>query len=228
MNALSSPLARAHLVGMILLAASSPARAQSACPQSTLQFPGGTPILTTAPTFDQAGGANWIRGDHRIGEYSLHSDGSLALTDVVARDRFDVTGVPPGTPVTVLLKLSVAGFAYTNGCSGSGCCGMLVATVRNGADTAQTVLTGNSFSGRGGFSGVVYLPVTLIAGTPHTLEVEMWARRCPGGAHTVDATGNLEFDGPDPHAAVVSCKGFGPEAVPVLPASWGRIKLIYR
>ena len=228
MTAMASPVARAQLVAMLLLAASSPARAQSACPQSTLQFPGGAPILTTTPTFDMANGGSWIRGDHRIGEYSLHSPGSLAVTDVVARDRFDVTGVPPGTPVTVLFKLSVAGFAYTDGCGGSGCCGQLVATLRNGADTSRAVFTGASFSGRGSFSGVVFLPVTLIAGTPRTLEVEMSARRCPGGAHTVDSTGDLEFDGPDPSAAVVSCKGFGPQAVPVLPASWGRIKLIYR
>jgi len=72
------------------------------------------------------------------------------------------------------------------------------------------------------------LPVTFTAGTPVVLEAQMWARRCPGGAHTVDATGAIVFDGTDPNAAIVSCKGFGPQAVPVRHRSWGSLKAFYR
>jgi hypothetical protein len=147
---------------------------------------------------------------------------------IVARDRYDVTGVTPGTPVNVTLRFHVDGWTYTGGCSGSGCCGLLLATARSGPDTAQAVLIGHTFGGRMDFSGVVELPVTIVAGTPRDLEVEMWARRCAGGSHSVDATGLLVFEGTNPSASVFSCKGFGPKAVPVLRRRWGELKSIYR
>jgi hypothetical protein len=187
------------------------------------------PLTTSAPIFDiTSADGSWIRGDHRIGQYSLHHSGYLAPTDVVARDRFEVTGFPAGTQVSVTLRLLVEGRTYTEGCAGTGCCGYLVATVRAGADTGAVTLVGHTFGGRADFSGAVEVPVMLVAGIPLDLEVEMFARRCPGGAHTVDATGRIVFDGTDEEAAVVSCKGFGPIAVPVRRRTWGELKTIYR
>jgi len=147
---------------------------------------------------------------------------------VLARDRFEVTGVPPGTPVAMTMKFKVSGWTFTDGCGGSGCCGILVATLRNGADTTQATFTGHAFLGRADFSGEVGLPITLLAGAPVNLEAQMWARRCPGGSHSVDATGVIVFEGPNPNAAVISCKGFGPQAVPVRRRDWGSLKAIYR
>jgi hypothetical protein len=101
-------------------------------------------------------------------------------------------------------------------------------TVRAGTESVNTTLHGNTFSGRADFSGVVELPIVLTAGTPSEVEVQLYARRCPGGAHTVDAAGQVVFDGTDPNAQVVSCKGFGATPVPVLRRSWGSLKTIYR
>ena len=199
------------------------------CPSSHLLFPAlGSDVSTVAPTYDVTNNLSWIRGDHTIGVYSLHHDGSLAPTVVTARDRFDVVGVPAGTQVTVYATFAITGWVYTPGCGASGCCGMLVPTIRAFPDTATTTLIGHSNLGRADFSGTVALPVTFIAGTPRDIEFEMYARRCPGGAHTVDATGRVQFVGTDPNAVVVSCKGFGPVSVPAHRPSWGRLKTIYR
>lgn len=215
------------LAGLCLTIASVPVLAQ--CPESALRFPASGPLTTSEQTFDiTSTDGSWIRGDHRIGEYSLHHSGYLAPTDIVARDRFEVTGVPSGTPVSVTLRLLIRGWTHTDGCGGGGCCGLLAATVRAGTDSASVTLHGNTFGGRADFDGAVEVPVTLIAGTPRDLEVEMFARRCPGGAHTVDATGHIVFDGTDKDAAVVSCKGFGPTTVPARWRSWGELKTIYR
>ena len=221
-------VARSCVQGMFLLCVATPALAQ--CPSSTFRFPTvGSEQNVDAPTFAGTGEeGSWVRGDHRIGQFSLHHSGFLSPTVIVARDRYDVTGVAPGTPVNVKLRFHIDGWTYTDGCGGTGCCGMLVATARSFPDTAQATLIGHTFSGRQDFSGEVEVPVTLVAGTPRDLEVEMYGRRCAGGAHTTDATGRIIFEGLDQNAVVVSCKGFGPMPVPTQRRSWGEIKVIYR
>lgn len=216
------------LLAFLAAVAESPALAQ--CPASTLSFPTtGSEVTTTAPTFDVTSpDESWVRGDHHTGAYSLHHSGYLSPTVVVARDLIDVTGVPVGTPVSVNVKVWVEGWAYTTGCSGSGCCGRLVATVRSGADSMATEMIGHSFAGRGDFSGGVQVPIVIVAGTPRAVEVEMFARRCPGGSHTVDATGQVYFEVTNPSVTVTSCKGFGPTPVPALRWSWGHLKSSYR
>lgn len=222
--------ARAVLVLLALLVAfaGSPARAQ--CPATSLTFPAlGSEVATSAPTFDVTStDGSWARGDHRTGIYSLHHSGYLAPTDVIARDLVDVTGVPVGTPVSVNAKVWVQGWAYTTGCGGSGCCGRLVATARSGTDAMATTLIGSSYVGRGDFSGGVLVPIIIVAGTPREVEVEMLANRCPGGSHTVDATGQVYFEVTNPLVTVISCKGFGSITVPVLRRSWGHLKASYR
>ena len=203
--------------------------AHAQCPETTLQFPYLGTLTVATPTFDvNSPDTGWIRGDHHTGEFSLHHCGSLSPTVCRALDRYDVTGVPPGTLVPVTVRLSIDAFAETGGCGGSGCCGFLRATVRAGRDTATAAGVGQTFGGRAGFQLDVEVPITMIAGTPREIEIEMYSRRCAGGAHTVDGTGRLEFVGTDPDAAVKSCKGFGPYAVPVRGFSWGSLKTLYR
>ena len=216
------------LLALVAAVAESPALAQ--CPASTLTFPTpGSEVTTSAPTFDVTSTDGcWVRGDHHTGVYSLHHDGYLAPTDVVARDLIDVTGVPVGTPVSVNVRVLVQGWVYTTGCSGAGCCGTLVATARSGTDSMATQMGATSYVGRGDFSGAVLVPIVIVAGTPREVEVEMWSRRCPGGAHTVDATGQVTFEVINPSVTVTSCKGFGSTTLPVHRWSWGRIKLSYR
>lgn len=203
----------------------SPSPAGAACPASSTQAPA---LTTTAPMFYDSSACGVVAGDHLRGSYRIHNCGTLSPTVVTARDAFDVTGVPAGTEVSVTLRVLVKGWAYTDGCGASGCCGLCVAVARAGADTAITTMSGHTFGGRADFSGAVELPVLLTAGTPRPLEVELYGRRCAGGAHSVDATAQVVFEGSDPNALVISCKGFGPTAVPVMPRSWGRMKLLYR
>jgi ferredoxin len=214
------------LLAVGLAALSAPAIAQ--CPSSTVTLPTGASSTTLEQTFDFTDGPDWGQGDHAVGVFSLHNAGSLAPTVVTARDRFDVTGVPAGTPVSVLAVFEIAGWAYTTGCGGSGCCGTLAAAIRAGPDSAKDEFVGNTFSGSADFSGAVVVPLTLVAGTPRDIEFQMSGRRCPGGAHDVEATGTIRFIGDDPNAMVTSCKGFGPIAVPVRRSSWGRLKTLYR
>ena len=215
------------LAGLALLLLAG--RADAQCPASALTFPSIPQFLVNAAVFDTTspdGGR--IRADLHTLEFFLHHPGSLSPTDLVARDRYDVTGVPPGTPVPVTVHFDIVGFAHTEGCGGTGCGGELVATLRAGAASSQGTFFGYSFVGRGDFSGRVDLPVTLVAGVPVVLEFELWSRRVPGGSHTVDANGRVSFEGADPNATIVSCQGYGPRTVPVEGTSWGRLKRIYR
>jgi len=222
-----SPIVRvAVLIACSAVATASSTYAQ--CPPTDWAGYTLDPGSTTAPTFADSAADNWVWGDHTIGRYALHHPGSLAPTIITARDRFDVTGVPPGTEVPVTLKFEVAGWAYTASCGGTGCCGTCTAIVRAWPDTAVVYMSGHTFGGRADFSGVVTVPVVLTAGVPRDIEVELYARRCPGGSHTVDATGQVVFEGTDPNAQVVSCKGFGPVAVPVQRRTWGSLKTMYR
>ena len=215
----------AGALAAMLFAPASPAAAD--CPATSLRYP-STSQSTTESTFDftSPDGAS-SRGDHRAGVYSLFHPGGLAPTVITARDRFDVTGVPPGTPVDVMLWIHIDGYAYTDGCSGTGCCGQLAATLRAFPDTATVTFIGHTFQGRADFTGDVVLPISLVAGTPRDLEAEMYARRCSGGAHTVTATGHVSFVGLPTGAVIVSCKGWG-TATPALRRSWGELKTIYR
>lgn len=215
------------MLSLTALLAAPAARAQ--CPSTTLTVVGLGTQSTNEKYFDVTySELSWVQGDHRTGQYSLQQPGSLGPNVITARDGFDVIGVPAGTPVDVILAFVIEGSATTLGCGGGGCCGSLVATVRAGPDTANATFIGQTWSGTATFGGAVVLPVTLTAGTPRNLEVEMYARRCPGGSHTVEASGRIVFQGTNPDAYVVSCKGYGPKTIPVLRRSWGELKTIYR
>jgi hypothetical protein len=198
-----------------------------------LRFPEGDEVSTTESVFDRTGqDGSWIRGDHVLGRFSSHhmyTASSLMTTVLFARDQFDVTGVPPGTQVSVMLRFEVEGSSFTPGCGGSSCCAGLYARARSDSDSTETWLVGSTFQGQRNFSGFVEVPVVLTAGSPRELEVSLDSHRCPGGdGFTVDATGRVSFVGTDERARVVSCKGFGPAAVPVHRRSWGQLKTTYR
>jgi len=88
--------ARWGVVGVVLLGAAPPVPAQ--CPASTIGLPYSGSEQTETPTFEGADDGGWVRGDHLVGQYTLHYDGSLSPTVIVARDRYDATGVTPGSP----------------------------------------------------------------------------------------------------------------------------------
>lgn len=204
----------------------APAAAQ--CPSTTLSSPTSGPLDTAEPAFYDSSSCSVMQGDHRTGRFSLHHCGTLSPTVITARDRFDVLGPQAGTFVVVTMRVLVEGWTYTAGCGATGCCGFLNVTLRSASDTLSEGFSGQTFSGRADFGGIVEMPVILKAGTPRDLELELYARRCAGGAHTVDASVELVFEGTDPNAYVFSCKGYGPVSVPVERRSWGSLKTMYR
>ena len=225
----SSSLRSAMTFALAIVASLAAHPASAQCTASQFQFPAiGSLQTTVQPVFSGTSGSNWVNGDHKTGTFTLYNTGSLAPTEIIARDHFDVTGVAAGTPVDVFVEIAMDGYAYTDGCSASGCCGSFFAKARSGTDSVMTQLIGQTWSGRADFSGGTAMLITIVAGTGRDLELILDGRRCTGGSHSVQGTAQLRFTGTNAGVAVVSCKGFGPTLVPTRVQSWGAIKLLYR
>ena len=91
------------------------------------------------------------------------------------------------------MKFSVEGWVYTSGCGGSGCCGLLAATVRSGPDTSTVTLLGQTYGGKADFSGGVEVPVTFVAGTPR-VEVEMFGAAALAASTWWMPPGRIRFE----------------------------------
>lgn len=216
------------LVALALAAPLAPAASFAApCPESSVTLGGGT-VSSTAAVFDASdwtGTGDW---DMVAGRVHMYSTGSLSGVTVDAFDDFDVTGVPAGTPVSVRAELTIDGAVWTDGCGGSGCGGLYDVKFFHGTDSLEVLHSDHLFSGRLDHHDVIQLPITITAGQPERLEVRALGRRTPGGSHYSEATCVLAFTGLDAGVGVTSCKGFAGTVVPVRPASWGRLKTIYR
>jgi hypothetical protein len=212
------------------LLALSHAAAQSACPSSEFSLSSAAVTTTSAASLDTSYFANRLQYDLVAGTLNLSYCCSLSPTYMIVRDSYDVTGVPPGTPVSLVVAVPVSGEIYdSGGCGGSGCSGHFLASIRRGAEyTRYTFDSPALFNGaRISFSDVVQLPFTIVAGQPETLEFEFWARRSPGGSHGTIASGTIQFAGLSVGQSVISCQGYaGP--TPVHRSSWGALKSHYR
>ncbi|NOT33755.1 MAG: hypothetical protein HOP12_06240 [Candidatus Eisenbacteria bacterium] len=191
-------------------------------------------VLTTAAIFDSsvidANGAGFRVGfDLTRGEVHVYHCCGLAGKTTTARDAFDVIGVASGTPVNVVARMTVDGWIWTRGCGGTGCSGLLWTTLTAGALTNQMVLSRTIFSADSiHVTGVVELPVTIVAGTPLTIEFSMHGMRAAGGAHGAHGSGRYEFVGLTPGMHMTSCSGYVDQAVPTLRSTWGKLKVTYR
>jgi hypothetical protein len=128
-----------------------------------------------------------------------------------------------------MAELDVDGVIIGLGCGGSGCWGYLSGSITADQGTQSVTLQQNIYPVMDvPVHGVAQMPVTIVAGTPKTIEFEMAAWRSPGGAHGGRGVGNIRFTGLPTGARIVSCNGYDNVAVPIRVTSWGRVKTIYR
>lgn len=232
----SSRLAIPALLALALHAAvftPSAAIAQS-CPESDYRLNGSAIVSSADPAADTTWAPPGYVGSFRaawnlpLGTVEMYHCCSLLDTHVWARDAFDVRGVPAGTPVVLTAEFVVDGAVFTDGCGGTGCGGVVGAGLRRGADSTVVEHPTHLFSGRADYHDVLQLPLTIVAGSPETIEYQIWGHRTPGGNHGAEGTGLIRFQGLPPGAVVVSCKGYGQSPTPVRPTTWGRLKSVYR
>lgn len=223
-----SPLATLALLAPVPLLALA-AHAAPCVPGSVSMNGGLYPTsLSDAAVFDTVATQGEGRWDMTGGRVYMRQNGSLGGVLVVAYDDFDVTGVPPGTVVNVLAKLSVNGSIWTPSCGASGCYGRYVVTLRHGNDSLVVFRYVHLYSGSVTYQDEIQILVPITAGTPERIEVRAYGRRDPGGSHGSEADCVLSFTGLDEGVGVTSCKGFAGTIVPALPTSWGRLKNRYR
>lgn len=156
------------------------------------------------------------------------ASGGLFWVELRVVECLDVVGVPAGTPVDATLQLEVEGWS-TQSCGGSGCGVLLDATVAVGADSASANATQQ---GPGGgwvvpLVGTPAVPIHFVAGAPVTAHFVLRYGTGPGGGGAQGvAAGTWRVSGlPDGVRALGSA---GADLTPVRPASWGRLKALYR
>jgi len=221
----------AALILAMALATQGIAIAEPACPSSQLTLSTPTVFTTSAAALDTSYLLNRLRYDLVTGALHLSYCCSINPTDMVVRDAYDVTGVPAGTPVSLTVEVPVNGEIYDSGsCGGSGCGGSFLAVIHHGSDSTSYLFSSPPlyFGAHVAFSGLVSLPLTIVAGQPETLGFEFWARRSLGGSHGAEADGVIRFTGLSEGQSVISCQGFAGQITPTHRASWGALKTLYR
>ena len=178
-------------------------------------------------TFNVGQGQAHISFDHSLALLSTSiTSGGWFSVSVQVVERFDVTGVAPGTSVNAALLYSVDGWAQN--CELSGCgVSYSASVVCNG----QTVTADASQNGPGNvrsyLTGILSLPITLTSGSPLDATFS-FNYRTPRFAQDVQAagSGHYEVSGLPPGARVVTCLGGDP--TPARRRTWGFLKLTYR
>ena len=202
------------------------------CPSNGIEKPGFTYASVSAayqtPETISYGRTVYDGWDLTNGTLRIHHWGGLGNSVVHAADLYDVTGVPPGTKVTVILRMDIAAWAATDGCGGTGCAGYVGAQITTPEQTREQHGIGHTFGGFVGFGFYVETPLTLTAGTPVPVAFMIEAHRTAGGNHEADGVGTFRFLGLTGGQAVVSCQGYVDPSTPALPTSWGGVKARYR
>jgi len=226
---------RAHALALLLavfaVAGALPAQAGD-CPTNGIEKPGFTYSAVSA-TYQTTPVTSWGRTvydgwDLTTGVVRIHHWGGLGNSVVHAADLYDVTGVPPGTKVTVILRMDVAAWAATDGCGGTGCAGYVGGQITTPEQTRYQHGIGSTFGGFVAFGFYVDTPLTLTAGTPVPVSYMIEAHRTAGGNHEADGVGTFRFLGLTNGQAVVSCQGYRDPSTPAFSSSWGGVKALYR
>lgn len=220
---------------LVVFAALAPASAAAQCPGAVVQLDrtGEAPYPVGTATYDSTASFN-------VGEFAhvaFDRDASSLAMDTQAGGRmnarlrlletFDVTGVPPGTPVNTTLQLSLDGWVEEH-CGGSGCGVILESRLVAGPDS---VADASSIPGPGGSRenvvNTLSLPVTIVAGSPLPVQFALWFGCGPG---QTDASSHMaahySLAGLPPGVQAVSCTGA--QVTPARASSWGDLKVRYR
>lgn len=159
---------------------------------------------------------NWItRGCGAITQLPFVSSVTLTAT-AEASDDFFVTGIAPGTPITIHASIRVVGRALSGGTDPS-------ANWANGWLEEANVGRVEAIASVGySIDEIRSLDVPNLAGQPFRLTMGAGSSSNDGNAN-VGVT--LSFTGLPPGAAVFSCQ-VGPP-VPAVSSTWGGLKLRY-
>lgn len=215
-----------------------PALAPGSCPASSLQllWSAGEFQSTTAASdssYTPAGFPTQSSAAYDLvtGELSMFRNiGGVSWTYVRARDLYDVAGVAAGAQVALTAQLDVDGYVQSPGCGGSGCGGTFGARIRQGAALVERSVTfPNVFlGGQVSLRETLQLPIVISAGTPESLEFELYVFIPAGGSAGGAGSGKIHWSGVPAGAHIVSCQGFADSATPAWRTSWGNLKTLYR
>jgi hypothetical protein len=224
------------LFGVLLasLSASPKAQASEPCQPAVLtywfMFHGGDSYIPAA-AFDTTivnsdSDTTRVGFDHRVGRLTLRAIGRVWAGERV-RERFDVSGVPAGTPVAATIVFALEGDVL-NSCGGGGCGAYFTATL---ATTADSVIADGSMSGpcdscTRRLNTTLTLPVTITSGTPVEVTFAMLYHTTNVGWGRASVTGAYGVSGLPPGVNAVACSGA--DLTPVRRSTWGGLKLRYR
>jgi len=177
---------------------------------------------TFVTTYGQHENISFDRNARRI---ALSGGSGGRLTgEVRVVERFDVIGVPPGTPMNALLTLDLDGFAES-ACGGSGCGIRFQWWIATATDSIG-VNAGAFGPGTFHFAlpSKLTLPVAIIAGIPLEVSFRAHLFTPSGSAASAQGVGIYGISGLPPGVHAVTCDG----ATPVRRSTWGGVKAVYR
>lgn len=217
------------------LGASSASAAADECPASVVWFywhGHGGDSMTSAPVYDSTftlgpyGDHAHVTFDRSLARLSVSATGALWAGARVV-ERFDVTGVPPGTPVVATLVYRLDG-AVTNNCGGGGCGVYYEGTLACGADSvsADANLPGPCDSCNEYLAATLTLPVTVVAGVPFEAAFTLGYHTSFVGWGDAQGVGFYGVVGLPPGVRAIACTGVG--VTPVRRSTWGAVKTMYR
>jgi hypothetical protein len=147
---------------------------------------------------------------------------------VVAADQYEIVGLPDGAGVDVDLVLDFEGTLDTPGCPSAACSAEFRAIAFSEFFEQSKVVSISAASGSASSVDQVSAPAHMVAGVPQTMGIRFSIRVAPGGLYGGVWAGRLHFNGLPFGARIVSCRGYSDGVTPARPATWGRIKLLYR
>jgi hypothetical protein len=168
-----------------------------------------------------------IAFDHELATLStsITSQGWFEVSFQVV-ERFDASGLAPGTPVNATLVYQVDGWSQN---CGEISCGVWYWTSL--AVSGQTVTADASHYGPGPFRtdlrGPLSLHVTLVAGTPLDATFSFYYRT-PRFAENIHAEGSGHYEVVGLPSGVRAFTCHSGDVTPVRTRTWGSLKLTYR
>jgi hypothetical protein len=219
------------------VAGMSPERAEAGagppCPASIVQltsYSGAGPFSTDAMVYDSTFVDVWtahVTFDRSLGRMSLSASSSGRMNaSVRVVERFDVVGVPAGTPVAATMEFRLEGWSEET-CGGAGCGVKLEGTLAAGEDSVT--VDANQMGpglGRRDLVSTLRLPVSFVAGSPITAEFFLDYATGPGGSGAgASASGSFGVSGLPAGVRAIAC--WGGDVTPLRRVSWGKVKQSY-
>ena len=233
-SGLTASIAAALVLGVACFASDrARAGASPPCPPSIVQmasYSGAGPFSTDAMIYDSTFVDVWtahVTFDRSLGRMSLTATSGGRMTATVrVVERFDVVGVPPGTPVAATIEFRLDGWSEQT-CGGAGCGVKFEGTLAAGGDsvTADANQIGPGL-GRRDLQATLRLPVRFVAGSPIEAEFFLDYGTGPGG-DGAGASGSGSFGVSGLPAGVHANACGGGDVTPLRHVTWGEIKRSY-